>query len=126
MDVTVFTEKQKYMYSVFLDKVKDPSLKAIIVSSTNATVPTCWEKMVRTVEQSVSAELTASTILTYITSIKFDDGKWRGTSKDFIIHWCEQVWLLESLTKPEDHFGNTVKTHLLQNTIDGIPDFWQV
>jgi hypothetical protein len=82
--------------------------------------------MVKTAEQSVSAELTASTILTYITSVKLDDGKWRGTSKDFIIHWCEQVRLLESLTKPEDHFGDTVKTHLLQNTIDGVPDFWQV
>ena len=51
-------------------------------------------------------EIKAANLLQYITSKKFDDGRWQGTYKDFIIQWCEQVHQYKSLCKDNaSHFS---------------------
>ena len=75
-------------------------------------------------EHSMSAGIKAADFLQYITSAKFDDGKWRGTSKDFIIHWCEQLHQYEELCKDGiNHFSDAAKTQMLQNTLDNVTEF---
>ena len=41
--------------------------------------------------QSTKASMNASSLLLYITSTNLGDGKWKGTTHTFILHWQEQV-----------------------------------
>ena len=73
---------------------------------------------------STSVEIKTADFLQYITSAKFNDGKRRGTSKDFIIHWCEQLHQYEELCKYGiNHFLDAAKTLMLQNTLDIVTEF---
>ena len=122
--VTFFKEQQKYVYSILLNTVKDPVLNSIIINANKDDVQKCWDNLVKLAEQSTSAEIKAADLLQYIMSVKFDDGKWQGSSKDFIIHWCEQVHQYESLCKDNaSHFSEPVKTQMLQNTVDNVTNF---
>ena len=123
-EVNLFKEQQKYVYSVLLNTVKAPTLKSIIIDAKKDNIQKCWDDLVQEAEWSTSAEIKAADLLQYITSSKIDDGKWRGTSKDFIIHWCEQLQLYETLCEGKSsHFSKPVKTQMLQNTLDSIPEF---
>jgi len=120
----LFDTQQNYIYAVLLNTVKDSFLKSIIINHNNRNVQDCWEKIIAACESTTSAEIKANSLLQYITSVKFDDGKWRGTSKDFIKHWCEQLQQYSTLcSKPGTvtQFTDPLKVQMLQNTLDGIP-----
>jgi len=82
----LFNAHQTYVYSMFLLKVKESFLKDIIINRNNQQVQDIWEEITFACKNSTSAEIKANALLQYITSVKYDDGKWRGTSKVFIIH----------------------------------------
>ena len=90
-EVDLFKEQQRYIYSVLLNTVKAPTLKPIVIEAQKDDIQKCWDNLVQEAEWSTSAEIKAADLLQYITSAKIDNGKWRGTSKDFIIHWCEHL-----------------------------------
>jgi len=94
----LFNAHQTSKYSVFLLKVKESFLKDIIINWNNWQVQDIWEEITFTCKNSTSAEIKANTLLQYITSVKCDDGKWRGTLKAFIIHWCKQLWQYNQLS----------------------------
>jgi len=77
--------------AVLLQTVKGSLPKAIVINYTNRQVQDIWHNITKATEASTSAEIKANSLLQYIMSVKFDDGKWRGTSKDFIVHWCKQL-----------------------------------
>ena len=41
--------------------------------------------------QSTKASMEASSLLSHITTSKLDDGKWKGTTHAYILHWQDQV-----------------------------------
>ena len=41
--------------------------------------------------QSTKAPMNASNLLSYITTTKLGDEKWKGTTHAFILHWQDQV-----------------------------------
>jgi len=91
LEAQVFDAQQNYIYTVLLNTIKDSFLKSIIINHNNRKVQECWEKIITACDASTVAEIKANSLLQYIMSVKFDDGKWRETSKDFIIHWCKQL-----------------------------------
>jgi len=114
---------------MFLLKVKESFLKDIIINQNNWQVQDIWEEITFTCENSTSAEIKANALLQYTTSVKYDDGKWRGTSKAFIIHWCEQLRQYNQLSGKAGtvtQFTDPVKVQMLQNTIDGVAEFCNV
>jgi len=87
----LFDAHQTYHYMVLLQTVKDSLLKAIIINYMNQQMQDIRHNIINAAKASTSAEIKANSLLQHITSVKLDDGKWRGTSKDFIVHWCEQL-----------------------------------
>jgi len=126
----LFDAHQTYLYSVILLKMKEilpqghrhqpkQSAGARYLGGDNSFA--C--------KNSTSAEIKANAHLQYITSIKYDDGKWRGTSKAFIIHWCEQLWQYNQLSSKAGtvaQFTDSVTVQMLQNTVDGVTEFRNV
>jgi len=76
---------------MFLQKVKESTPKDIVITHLNVEVQIIWGKFISACKNSSAAEIKANSLLQYITSMKFDDGKWRGSSKSFIINWCDQL-----------------------------------
>jgi len=116
---------QTYVYSVFLLKVKESFLKDIVINHDNQEVQLILEELTFTCENSTSAEIKANSLLQYIMSVKYDDGKWRGKSKAFIIHWCEQLWQYNKLSSRSGivtQFMDPVKVQMLQNTVKGMAE----
>ena len=123
-NIALFKEQQKYIYSVLLNTVKDPVMKSIIINVNKDDVQKCWGNLVKLAEESTLAEIKAANLLQYIMPIKFNDGKWQGTSKDFIIHWCEQIHQYESLCNDNaSPLSEPAKMQMLQNTVDNFTDF---
>ena len=116
-------EQKKYMYSILLNVVKAMILKAIVVNIMKDTVPNCWDAMCKEAQWSTSVEIKSCDILAYVMSTKFDDVKWRGMSREYIAHWCEQVWVYESLSTNGNHFSDVMKKQMLQNALDNVDDF---
>ena len=126
-NLAVFRKKKKYMYSVLLAKVEDPTLKAIVIASPPDQVPGCWKKMVEAAESSVTAELTSTALMKYIMNARLDDGKWKGTSKDFIIHFCDQIRKHDDLCLTQaDRFSDHMKKQFLQSSVDTVEEFRNV
>ena len=82
----LFCEQKKYMYSILQNVVKAMKLKAIVVNTMKDAVPDCCNAMCKEAKWSTSAEIKSSDILVYIMSMMFDDGKWRGTLREYIAH----------------------------------------
>jgi hypothetical protein len=57
-------------------------------------------------------------IFDYLNTVTINDGLWRGTNKDFITHWCEQLCLYEEYSD-QLSLKDTVKITLLQKAVSG-------
>ena len=72
--------------------------------------------------KSTQASLEGATILSYITSVKINDGSWKGTTFAFILHWNEQVRIYNKQVHTTNQLSNTLKKSMLENAIHLIPD----
>ena len=68
----------------------------------------------------------SSTILSYITSVRLGNGKWRGSTEAFINHWQNQVRLYERQDPLVDHFSDGQKCTMLENVCTPIAELRQV
>ena len=69
--------------------------------------------------------MTASSLLSYITSTTLGDGKWKGTTHTFILHWQEQVRKYHDL-HPQNVLSPDLLCTLLQNAVHPIDELRQV
>ena len=106
----LFTEKQKYMYAVFVKTLLTDQGKAYVHEhEKDFDAQAVFKKMSTFALNSTKASLDSSHILSYITSVHAGDGTWKGTLHSFILHWQEQVQLYETLVDTSDHFSKAVK-----------------
>jgi hypothetical protein len=57
-------------------------------------------------------------IFEYLNTVTINDGLWRGTNKDFITYWCEQLCLYKEY--PDQlSLTDTVRISLLQKAVSG-------
>ena len=120
----LFDEKQKYMYSVFVRTLLTDQGKAF-VRQYEAThdAQKIYKDISAYALKSTKANIDASRILSYITSVRLGDGtSWRGSTHSFILHWQDQVRLYETQVKVSEHFSPGQKMHMLQNAVYPIPD----
>ena len=68
--------------------------------------------------------MNASTMLSYITSTHLADGKWKGTTHAFILHWQDQVQKYHDLSSQT--LSNDILCTLLQNAVHPIAELRQV
>ena len=67
---------------------------------------------------SVGTRVSASDMLSYTTSEKFDS--WKGTTESFILNCQEQFCLYESLLDTNNYFSENQKKILLENAVASV------
>ena len=63
----------------------------------------------------------ASSLLAYITTSNLDNGKWRGTTHAYILHWQDKVRIYHDL-KPNQAFSNDILRTLLENAVHPVTE----
>jgi hypothetical protein len=94
----LFKLKQVYMYSVLYEKVQTPEGKTIVRKyHATSDAQAAYKELLEHHTQSAAADLSARDIHSYLTVTKIGDGKFRGTSVDFIEHFVHQMDLYDTL-----------------------------
>jgi hypothetical protein len=97
--VAVFQVKQEFVYAVLASKVLTTKGKEIVRKHFDkADAQKAYEELEKHHTSSTSAVISARDILSYLTTVKIGDGRFRGTTSDFIAHFMQQVKLYEKLT----------------------------
>ncbi|MGL4351678.1 MAG: hypothetical protein ACRCT2_14160, partial [Plesiomonas shigelloides] len=126
-DIELFKEQQKYMMAVFTTCVQTDYGKTLVRKFEGThDAQMLFIELERHAKTSTSAILTATELLSYITTATLGKNTWNGTTTAFVLHWEEQVRLYERYAPPTSHLGTELKRTLLQNAVHGITDLRQV
>ena len=126
-DKELFIEKQKFVYSVFEDKLQTDVGKALVRDHEHdSDAQTIFAALIDHAKVSTQATIDTAQLLKYITTVQLHDSLWKGTTHSFILHWCDKVRIYEGLVPKADHFTSNLKMIMLQNTVSGVPDLHRV
>ena len=90
-DTLLFDEKQKFMYAVFEKTLLTDKGKALVCQHQQSfDTQKIYKDLSTYVKQSTIASMDASYLLLYITNTNLGDGKWKGSTHSFILHWQDQ------------------------------------
>ena len=93
--LAVFELKQKWLHAMLFDKCRPHEARQSCASIVNRPMHRlAYAKLVSHDTQSVGADISASAIENCITTTKFGNGKFRGSSSAFITHFVNQMELL--------------------------------
>jgi hypothetical protein len=122
-EVEIFNLKQTFAYSVLVRVLKTDVGKTIVRKyEKTMNAQQIWKEFVMDAKFSVKAKISAAQILSWITTVKYDDD-WKGTSHGFLLYWINKVRDYETFT---DTFSDCQKVTMLQNTVSDIPDLARV
>ena len=126
-DLAIFAEKQKFIYSVFEEKLQTDMGKYFVRQHEHDyDAQAIYSKLLAHARASTQASIDTADLLSYITTTKLHDSKWCGTAHSFILHWCDKVRTYEDLVDTPDHFTGNLKMTMLQNAVSGISELHQV
>jgi hypothetical protein len=119
----LFKEKQKYWFAVFVRTLQTDQGKAYVREFENELdAQSIYRCICEYALKSTKAAISASDILTYITSCKLGEGSpWRGSTESFVLHWQNQVRLYEAQVAKDEHFSPGQKKNMLQNAVRPVP-----
>eukprot|EP00977_Amphora_coffeiformis_P009999 scaffold2343_cov146-Amphora_coffeaeformis.AAC.1 len=75
---------------------------------------------------STAASIAARDIVAYLTSVTIGDGRFKGTTVEFLMHWVQQVKLYQKLMGNSSTFGDTEKLIHLQRAVATIHELRQI
>lgn len=106
------------MYQVFVKNLQSDKGKEIVqYHEATFDAQVIYNELLEQCKQSTTAQLSSSELITYSTSVRINDGSWRGTTSSFILHWIEQVRLYESTAAKNEHFLDGQKRTILENLV---------
>ena len=126
----VFLAKQEYLYAVFVQNLLTDEGKTYVrAHARDSNAQAIFKELVDHHTKSTHSQLTASSIMQFLTSFKLGVNPWKGkTTVSFIAYFVEQMRLYDDIcyatAEPilSDHFKRTV----LDTAVQGIDDLRQV
>ena len=125
-DIALFNEKQSFVYSV-LNKVvmTDQGKSFVREHEKDYDAQAVYRKLVDHASKSTAAELAKDSLIEYLSTMKLDS-RWKGTTEGFILHWREQMRLLEDMLPLEQHYDSLVKKRMLESAVRQVPELANV
>ena len=121
-DIELFTQKQSFAYSVLNRCLLTDQGKAFVREhEADYDAQAVYIKLIAHAKVSTSAELTKDQLIEFLTSTKLDS-HWRGTTEGFVLHWREQMRLLEDLSPPSERYSSGIKKRMLSSAVKLIPE----
>jgi hypothetical protein len=80
-----------------------------------------YQKLLGFATKSTSAELAKDSLIKFLTTTQLDSC-WTGTTVGFILHWCEQMLLLDNMSHYKDRFRDNVQKRMMEQAVENIPE----
>ena len=121
----LFQEQQDFLYSVLISSLKTEFSEALVKDhegDAQLILDLLHEHLTGNSQYS-RAEI--NRITKYLTNIKLDD-TWRGTNESFLMHYNDQLHLLDSLVDSGEKLPDNARATFLESAVESVPDLRRV
>ena len=117
----LFEEQHDFLYSVLISSLKTEFSEALVKDhegDAQLILDLIHEHHTGNSQYS-RAEI--NSITRYLTNIKHDD-TWRGTNESFLMHYNDQLRLLDSLVDSGEKLHDNARVTFLESAVESVPD----
>ena len=121
----LFQEQQDFLYSVLISSLKTEFSEALVKEhevDAQLILELLHEHHTGNSQYSRSE---INWITKYLTNIKLDD-TWRGTNESFLMHYNDQLRLLDSLVDSDEKLPDNTRVTFLESAVESVPDLRRV
>ena len=121
----LFQDQQDFLYSVLISSLKTDFSEALVKDhegDAQLIIELLHEHHTGNSQYSRSE---INRITKYLTNIKLDD-TWRGTNESFLMHYNDQLRLLDSLVDSDEKLPDNTRVTFLESAVEYVPDLRRV
>ena len=121
----LFQDQQDFLYSVLISSLKTDFSEALVKDhegDAQLIIELLHEHHTGNSQYSRSE---INRITKYLTNIKLDD-TWRGTNESFLMHYNDQLRLLDSLFDSDEKLPDNTRVTFLESAVESVPDLRRV
>ena len=117
----LFEEQQDFLYSVLISSLKTELCEALLKDHEGDAQLILDLLREHHTGNSQYSRAEINRITKYLTNIKLDD-TWRGTNESFLMHYNDQLHLLDSLVDSGEKLPDNARVTFLESAIESVPD----
>ena len=121
----LFQEQQDFLYSVLISSLKTEFSEALVKDHEGDAQLILELLHEHHTGNSQYSRAEINRITKYLTNIKLDD-TWRGTNESFLMHYNDQLHLLDSLVDSGEKLPDNARVTFLESAIESVPDLRRV
>ena len=121
----LFKEQQDFLYSVLISSLKTDFSEALVKDHEGDAQLILELLHEHHTGNSQYSRSEINRITKYLTNIKLDD-TWRGTSESFLMHYNDQLRLLDSLVDSDEKLPDNTRVTFLESAVESVPDLRRV
>ena len=121
----LFQEQQDFLYSVLISSLKTDFSEALVKDHEGDAQLILELLHEHHTGNSQYSRSEINRITKYLTNIKLDD-TWRGLNESFLMHYNDQLRLLDSLVDPEEKLPDNTRVTFLDSAVESVPDLRRV
>ena len=117
----LFEEQQDFLYSVLISSLKTEFSEALVKDHEGDAQLILDLLHEHHTGNSQYSRAEINRITKYLTNIKLDD-TWRGTNESFLMHYNDQLRLLDSLVDSDEKRPDNARVTFLESAAESVPD----
>ena len=121
----LFQEQQDFLYSVLISSLKTDFSEALVKDHEGDAQLILELLHEHHTGNSQYSRSEINRITKYLTNIKLDD-TWRGTNESFLMHYNDQLRLLDSLVDSDEKLPDNKRVTFLESAVESVPDLRRV
>ena len=121
----LFQEQQDFLYSVLISSLKTEFSEALVKDHEGDAQLILELLHEHHTGNSQYSRAEINRITKYLTNIKLDD-TWRGTNESFLMHYNDQLCLLDSLVDSGEKLPDNARVTFLESAIESVTDLRRV
>ena len=121
----LFQEQQDFLYSVLISSLKTDFSEALAKDHEGDAQLILELLHEHHTGNSQYSRSEINRITKYLTNIKLDDS-WRGTNESFLMHYNDQLRLLDSLVDSDEKLPDNTRVTFLESAVESVPDLRRV
>ena len=121
----LFQEQQDFLYSVLISSLKTDFSEALVKDHEGDAQLILELLHEHHTGNSQYSRSEINRITKYSTNIKLDD-TWRGTNESFLMHYNDQLRLLDSLVDSDETLPDNTRVTFLESAVESVPDLRRV
>ena len=121
----LFQEQQDFLYSVLISSLKTDFSEALVKDHEGDAQLILELLHEHHTGNSQYSRSEINMITKYLANIKLDD-TWRGTNESFLMHYNDQLRLLDSLVDSDEKLPDNTRVTFLESAVESVPDLRRV